>query len=382
MQNDYSGAMVPQSLPQELLNSVLGALGIKQPVIKSPVPENDTLDDPSKLYYVAQNQANEDAAANNYQQAVKNGTAPTPDATNSVDTTGQQDTSQLDKNYHNVLKTLVDMRGKGIPTDTIMAQLEKLRNQHIVPGLPDKSQTIPSNPKKGNVLQQFESAVSNTAGAGWDQFVNAAKKIAQAANFPLSVLLGQAAIETGRSGQNAPGNNWFGIKGSGTAGTQNLSTQEADQGGNFYNTNSNFAGYRTPEDSINAYINLIKSRYTQAYAQKNNPVAMIQAIHKGGYATDPNYAMKVMSTPEFRQNVMGSNDTNTNQNIPTPTVQQRPSVPPPPPSQGNSVLARNFQAPIPQNQVVKPQQQPNFFQGVGNAIGGIEKGIGGLFGAK
>lgn len=133
----------------------------------------------------------------------------------------------------------------------------------------------------------------------WQDFVDVATKVAHQEGYPIGVLLGQAALETGRDLGSAMGNNFFGIKGSGSAGTQRLRTQEAD-GNNFYNTVANFAAYANPEDSIRAYINLIRERYPQAWALRNDPIAMVKAIKEGGYATDPQYIAKVTNTPEFK----------------------------------------------------------------------------------
>lgn len=133
----------------------------------------------------------------------------------------------------------------------------------------------------------------------WADFTESAMKVSKEEGYPLSVLLGQVAIETGRDPKNAPGNNWFGIKGSGTAGTQRLATWEADSRGRAYNTYANFAVYNSIDDAIRAYINLIKTNYPRAWANRDNPTKMIQEIKNSGYATDPDYISKVMSTPEF-----------------------------------------------------------------------------------
>jgi LysM repeat protein len=133
----------------------------------------------------------------------------------------------------------------------------------------------------------------------WQTFQQAAQRISEQTGFPLAVLLGQAAVETGRDPYNAPGNNWFGIKGSGNAGTNNLATQEAGPNG-FYGTQSNFRAYHSPEDSIIDYIQFIQQHFPQAMQHSNDPEAMIRAIAQGGYATDPSYVQKVMSTPEFQ----------------------------------------------------------------------------------
>ena len=121
----------------------------------------------------------------------------------------------------------------------------------------------------------------------WDQFVQSATKVAKEHGFPLGVLLGQAALETGRgkSSQSQSKNNWFGL-------------------GAFDANPNNAFGFKNAEESIKYYINLIKNdpRYKNAWAARNDPVKMIQEIKKSGYATDPDYVGKVTSTPEFKNN--------------------------------------------------------------------------------
>lgn len=118
----------------------------------------------------------------------------------------------------------------------------------------------------------------------WQDFVKSATKISQKTGFPLGVLLGQAALETGRgSSFNARSkNNWFG-----TAA---------------YDSNPNAAfTFNSPEDSINYYIKNIGQLVPNWRQLTNNPNQLIQSIKNAGYATDPAYVQKVTSTPEFRQ---------------------------------------------------------------------------------
>lgn len=157
-----------------------------------------------------------------------------------------------------------------------------------------ESPTEQSNPWEGLVQAPQEE--------GWEGFSSKAKQIASERNYPASVLLGQAAIETGR-GKHAPGNNYFGIKG----GTNNLATKEYDPAKGYYSVNSNFRSYKTPEESINDYIDLIQKtpRYQGAYMQyliDKDPKKLIEGIRKAGYATSPTYIQSVTSTPEFNQN--------------------------------------------------------------------------------
>lgn len=137
----------------------------------------------------------------------------------------------------------------------------------------------------------------------WENFKQEASNVVNLNKLPkavLPVMLGQAALESAR-GSAAPGNNYFGIKGSGNAGSNNLSTQEYGNGG-YYGENSDFAGYKSPTDSINAYLKLILSYPgVSAAIQQNDPVAILKAIEANGYATSPTYVENVMNTPEFRQ---------------------------------------------------------------------------------
>lgn len=153
----------------------------------------------------------------------------------------------------------------------------------------------------------------------WQEFLQVAQKVAQEEGYPLAVLAGQAAQETGRNVSSAPGWNFFGIKGPG----QLLKTWE-DYGNGPVSVMANFRTYNSPEDSIRDYINLIKNNYPQAWAQRDNPVAMVQAIKAGGYATDPNYVAAVTNTPEFKQYVNAPQPTQTPQPQATPTQPQKP----------------------------------------------------------
>ncbi len=129
----------------------------------------------------------------------------------------------------------------------------------------------------------------------WDDVVSAAQRVAKEYGIPASVMIAQAAHES-QWGQKAPGNNFFGVKGSGTAGTQKLWTTENYNGKNI-RVQANFANYKTPEDSFRAYAKLISSnpRYKQAMEHTDDPVRFLQEVKKAGYATDPNYVQSVLS---------------------------------------------------------------------------------------
>lgn len=135
----------------------------------------------------------------------------------------------------------------------------------------------------------------------WDQFQQKGRDIVSQRGMHPSVskvMLAQAAIESAR-GKSAPGNNYFGIKGKGNAGSNNLDTQEYGNGG-YYDQKSNFAGYNSPEDSINAYLDLImRYKGVPEAIQSGDPRAIIRSIQSNGYATSPTYVQNVENTPEF-----------------------------------------------------------------------------------
>ncbi len=348
--------------------SIIDALTGQGNDIKSPVPQNESpggVSDPTQPgldNYYQQNAANERAAL------AAPAISPTTPTISPIPPTGP--TMTLAPSFVPRINT------SGSPRIFAHNMPQKKGSSTPSP-TPTPQAPAASQMPQGNVFQQFGNAVSTAVGGGWNEFVNAAKNIAQQEGFPLSVILGQAAVETGRSGANAPGNNWFGIKGTGSGGTQNLATQEADPSGNFYNTKSNFAAYQNAADSIKSYINLIKTRYPQAYAQRNNPAAMITAIHQGGYATDPNYAQKVMSTPEFKQNATPPPASHLVNPVYARTFNATPT---PVQKAVSNVPQQQFKSPIPQNQIVKQQPQSNIFQNIGNAVNGAAQGIGHMFG--
>lgn len=143
---------------------------------------------------------------------------------------------------------------------------------------------------------------SQTSSNPWENFKQTAQKVITERGLPsgvLPVLLGQAAVESAR-GQAAPGDNFFGIKGQGTAGANNLTTQEYGNG-SYYGENSDFAAYNNPEESINAYLDLISGyKGVPEAMQTNDPDAIIKAIEANGYATSPTYVQTIEGTPEFQ----------------------------------------------------------------------------------
>ncbi|MFO1462423.1 MAG: glucosaminidase domain-containing protein [bacterium] len=114
---------------------------------------------------------------------------------------------------------------------------------------------------------------------------------------PASVSLAQAALESGW-GKHAPGQNFFGIKGRGPAGTQRLSTREFHRG-RMVRTLANFRRYHDPLESFLDHARLLAEgpRLHHAMAYRHNAQAFVHALQSGPYryATDPRYEAKLLA---------------------------------------------------------------------------------------
>ena len=134
-----------------------------------------------------------------------------------------------------------------------------------------------------------------------------AEKAAQEIGVDPHALLAQAALETGWGRSvpcNAQGdcsNNLFGIKaGSQWSGaTVNVPTLEFESGVAVRKV-ERFRSYDSAEASFRDYAGLIRnsSRYDNAVGTGNDVAAFAAALQDGGYATDPQYANKLVAVAD------------------------------------------------------------------------------------
>jgi hypothetical protein len=108
-----------------------------------------------------------------------------------------------------------------------------------------------------------------------------------------SITIAQAALETGW-GESVPYNNLFGIKGAG-------STHETSEyvNGQWIRIQDNFRVYDSWEDSVADHGSFLSSsfRYSAVVGETNFRIAA-QELLKAGYATDPQYAQKLINIIE------------------------------------------------------------------------------------
>jgi len=107
----------------------------------------------------------------------------------------------------------------------------------------------------------------------------------------------QSAIETAY-GTKVVGNNYFGIKaGKSWDGPVVGSATKEEVGGNLVSTNANFRSYDGFSQSLSDWYGRIQARWPEVLNAKNieEAAAALKAGQKGGYATDSDYAAKVVN---------------------------------------------------------------------------------------
>ncbi len=181
-----------------------------------------------------------------------------------------------------------------------------------------ESKTLNTNLQTSRPDRQFDlppRGPGNTGSTGTERAVLASspeefirlleKPLEQAAKslgVDKNVLMAQAALETGwgkhviAKGEESSFN-LFNIKaGSQWKGdTVNVSSLEYSNG-TFKPEASSFRCYSSIEESVNDYLKFVQEnpRYKEALENVNDSAAYIRTLHQAGYATDPEYADKVL----------------------------------------------------------------------------------------
>ncbi|MEG2983593.1 MAG: NlpC/P60 family protein [Peptostreptococcaceae bacterium] len=144
----------------------------------------------------------------------------------------------------------------------------------------------PVNPNMSQ--REFIERVAVGAKKGWEQY-----KI-----YP-SITIAQAIIESGwgKSGLTKKANNLFGIKAIGNWKGPYVEMKTGEYGGKVTIV-AKFRKYPSWDDSMVDHANFlfVNKRYTKAGVFKcTNYIDQIRAIHRAGYATDPNYSSTIIS---------------------------------------------------------------------------------------
>jgi len=135
--------------------------------------------------------------------------------------------------------------------------------------------------------------------------IEPAKYVEKKLNIPFEVVIAQAALETGwgkkviQTEQGKSSNNLFNIKADSrwSGDKTHKETLEYQQGA-MVKKREPFRVYQNITESVNDYINFLSNsdRYQGALKQTGNVEHFLHGLQSAGYATDPNYANKIMAT--------------------------------------------------------------------------------------
>jgi flagellar rod assembly protein/muramidase FlgJ len=129
-----------------------------------------------------------------------------------------------------------------------------------------------------------------------------ARRAARALGTDPAIVLAQAALETGWGKKvvaNARDNshNLFNIKADQRWGGEKVATQTLEvYDGIPVKETASFRAYPSYQDSFDDFVSFLREnpRYEQALSQSAQPEQFIRELHQAGYATDPEYADKVI----------------------------------------------------------------------------------------
>ncbi|EEX92989.1 flagellar rod assembly protein/muramidase FlgJ [Vibrio orientalis CIP 102891 = ATCC 33934] len=173
--------------------------------------------------------------------------------------------------------------------EAMMQKVDRIRQERV-----DSTTVIQSEQTEPSRFNSPESFVSSMKPY--------AEKAARALGVDSSLLLAQAALETGWgqkviNNSRGSSNNLFNIKADRSWSGDKVATQTLEyHQGVPVKEQAAFRSYQNYEDSFNDYVRFLNEnpRYTTALRHGGNNEEFIRGIHQAGYATDPSYADKVL----------------------------------------------------------------------------------------
>ena len=161
---------------------------------------------------------------------------------------------------------------------------------HIEPEQPELPLDSPDTDAAPNASPEaFVASIAPTA-----------KAVAKELGIDPRVVIAQAALETGW-GTSVKGNNLFGIKSHGKEDGLMVQTHEV-VGGKRFKVRDSFRQYNSYDESIADYGSFLQQnkRY-KPMLQAATLREQVEALGKSGYATDPEYADKVMAIAKSKR---------------------------------------------------------------------------------
>ena len=135
--------------------------------------------------------------------------------------------------------------------------------------------------------------------------IEPAKSVQEKIGVPFQVVIAQAALETGwgqkiiKDPNGASSNNLFNIKADSRWDGASIKKESLEfEQGSMVKKSSPFRSYESLTESVNDYVSFLtdNDRYKEALQNSGDVEHFVHSLQKAGYATDPQYATKIMAT--------------------------------------------------------------------------------------
>jgi len=135
--------------------------------------------------------------------------------------------------------------------------------------------------------------------------IEPAKSVQEKIGVPFQVIIAQAALETGwgqkiiKDQNGSSSNNLFNIKADNRWAGESIKKESLEfEQGAMVKKSSPFRAYESLTESVNDYVSFLteNDRYQDALQNPSNVEHFVHGLQKAGYATDPQYANKIMAT--------------------------------------------------------------------------------------
>jgi flagellum-specific peptidoglycan hydrolase FlgJ len=152
----------------------------------------------------------------------------------------------------------------------------------------------------GKTLRSLNSNTRKPRPANVKAFIiktlQSAKSVKLKYGIPVSIIIAQAALESGWGGH-VKDNAYFGIKAHNTSATTTSFKTTEFVNGKKVSISDAFRAYKNFEEAAQDYGKFLtaNARYKAAFTYKNNPEKFADQLQTAGYATDPLYAKKLKS---------------------------------------------------------------------------------------
>lgn len=208
------------------------------------------------------------------------------------------------KNMDESIRSILPSLGVGARTQSIIDELLKLKDGDA----PSESEAPATGSSAVNSIESTTSIQGkSTVFEGPEDFIQSllpiAEKAAKQLGLDPKIMVAQAALETGwgkaviEKSDGSSSYNFFGIKSDHRwQGESAMTTTHEFIAGKKLTVNAPFRAYESAEKSFADYVDFVSGseRYQSAIENASDAKTYVTELQKAGYATDPDYAEKIL----------------------------------------------------------------------------------------